>query len=89
MIISLYRVITWKLLIGKGNFSGVTNKNFVAAGWDSSSIYRVSPNVMFRGRGKDTAWTLPWTKGFNSYDIFQISHDYETENVHQRQKFFG
>ena len=27
------------------------------------------------------------TMGFNSYELFKISHDYETENKHNRQNF--
>ena len=32
-------------------------------------------------------WTLFCIKGFNSNTLFQISHDYETKNVHHSQSF--
>ena len=67
---SLYWVITWKLLFGEGNFSGVGNEQFFAVRWDSPPICRISLKGLDEGTGD-----------------FQISHDYETENVHHRQNF--
>ena len=32
-------------------------------------------------------WTLFCTKGFKSNELFQISRNYKTENVHHRQNF--
>ena len=34
--------------------------------------------------GKYLCWTLICTKGFNSNELFQISSDYENENMHHR-----
>ena len=64
----MYWVITWKLLFGEGDFSGVGNEHFFfAAGRDSSSIYRVSSNLPFTGK-----FCLKEFWSFNAFVMLQI-----------------
>ena len=68
---SLYWVITWKLLFGEGTFLVWEMNNFLLLGG-------IPPppicRISLKGLDEGTG-------------DFQISYDYETENVHHRQNF--
>ena len=51
------------MLFGEGDLSGVGNSNFSAAGWDSSSIYRLSPKLYVWAKGRAVHMHGPYGRG--------------------------
>ena len=48
----LYWMITWKLLLGKGDISGARNEQFFAGEQDFPPICRISPKGLGEGVGQ-------------------------------------